>query len=170
MDWVVAVRSGEEKAECKSKALDLSHYLHLWSQALAERRTLRIQVVDTSDFLHRVAGLFLGDKMKSSVIWKRIWVEPLLLQTERSQIRWSKHLTQMPPGHLPGRCSRHVLPWGGPRVEPGQTTVLPTQLKKRVDPSIEIHLDFKQKIYLPKMFVELKLQSAFHLTSICVGG
>lgn len=68
MDWVVAVRSGEEKAECKSKALDLSHYLHLWSQALAERRTLRIQVVDTSDFLHRVAGLFLGDKMKSSVI------------------------------------------------------------------------------------------------------
>lgn len=47
------------------------------------------------------AGASLRDMVKSSVIWERLGVEPLLLSIERSQLRWFKHLGRMPPGHLP---------------------------------------------------------------------
>ena len=45
---------------------------------LTERMRLRTQTTEMS-FLHRVAGLSLGNKMRSSVIWERLRVEFLLL-------------------------------------------------------------------------------------------
>ena len=46
-------------------------------------------------------GLQSTDRVKSSVIWEELKVEPLLLHTERSQLRWFRHLIRMPPGCLP---------------------------------------------------------------------
>ena len=53
-------------------------------------------------FLHRVAGLSLRDRVRSSVIRERLKVEPLLLRIERNQLRWFRHLVRMLPGRLPG--------------------------------------------------------------------
>ncbi|PWA27561.1 hypothetical protein CCH79_00000087 [Gambusia affinis] len=44
------------------------------------------------------------DRVRSSVIWKGLRVEPLLLQLDRSQLRWLGHLVRMPPGRLPGEA------------------------------------------------------------------
>ena len=70
----------------------------LW--VVAESTRLRIQVAKMS-FLPRVAGLSLRDRVRSSDIWRELGVEPLLLRVERSQLRWFRHLTRMPPGRLP---------------------------------------------------------------------
>jgi len=48
-------------------------------------------------FLHRVSGLSLRDRVRSSVIQEGLGVEPLLLSIERSQMRWLGHLVRMPP-------------------------------------------------------------------------
>jgi len=53
-------------------------------------------------FLHRVSGLSLRDRVRSSVIREGLGVERLLLHIERSQMRWLGHLLRMPPGRLPG--------------------------------------------------------------------
>ncbi|TWW59434.1 hypothetical protein D4764_06G0009640 [Takifugu flavidus] len=57
-------------------------------------------------FLRRVAGLSLGDRVRSSAIREELGVEPLLLRVERSQMRWLGHLVRMPPGRLPGEAFR----------------------------------------------------------------
>lgn len=71
-------------------------------------------MVSTVSFLHRVAGL------RSSDIWERLKVEPLLFCIERSQQRWFRHLVRMPPGPWdvageikPPGCARNALglPW-----------------------------------------------------------
>ncbi len=69
-------------------------------------------------FLHRVAWRSLRDRVRSSVTREELRVEPLLLDIERSQLRWLGHLFQMPPGHLPGEVFR-VRPTG--RRPPGKT-------------------------------------------------
>ena len=48
-------------------------------------------------FLHRVAGLSFGDRVRSSDIQERLRVELLLLHVGRSQLRWYGHLVRMPP-------------------------------------------------------------------------
>ncbi len=69
-------------------------------------------------FLHRVAGRSLRDRVRSSVTREELRVEPLLLDIERSQLRWLGHLFRMPPGHLPGEVFR-VRPTGRrPRGRP----------------------------------------------------
>ncbi len=57
-------------------------------------------------FLRRVAGRSLRDRVRSSVTGEELRVEPLLLDIERSQLRWLGHLFRMPPGHIPGEVFR----------------------------------------------------------------
>ncbi len=51
-------------------------------------------------FLRRRFGVTLRVKMRSSVICEELWVEPLLLCAERSQLRWFRHLVRMSPCRL----------------------------------------------------------------------
>ena len=87
-------------------------YAHrLW--VVTERMRLRIQEAELS-FLRRVAGLSLRDWMRSSVIWERLRVEPLLFHIERNHL----HLVRMPLGHLPGEVFRACPTGRGPRGRP----------------------------------------------------
>lgn len=52
-------------------------------------------------FVGWVAGASLRDMVKSSAIWERLGIEPLLLSIEPSQLRRLEHQGRMPPGHLP---------------------------------------------------------------------
>ena len=69
-------------------------------------------------FLHRVAGFSLRDRVRSSDIWQRLRVEPMVLRIERSQLRLFGHLARMPPGCLP-----REMCWAYPILEEtrGQT-------------------------------------------------
>ncbi|KAK3522831.1 hypothetical protein QTP86_004670 [Hemibagrus guttatus] len=71
-------------------------------------------------FLCRVAGRSLRDRVRSSVTWEELGVEPLLLHIERGQLRWLGHLFRMPPGRLPGEvyraCPTGKRPRGRPRT------------------------------------------------------
>ncbi|KAK3561495.1 hypothetical protein QTP86_005996 [Hemibagrus guttatus] len=71
-------------------------------------------------FLCRVAGRSLRDRVRSSVTWEELGVEPLLLHIETGQLRWLGHLFRMPPGRLPGEvfraCATGKRPWGRPRT------------------------------------------------------
>uniref|UniRef100_A0A669C5T3 Reverse transcriptase domain-containing protein n=1 Tax=Oreochromis niloticus TaxID=8128 RepID=A0A669C5T3_ORENI len=77
----------------------LTYGHELW--VVTERTRLRIQATEMG-FLRRVAGLSLGDRVRSSAIREGLRVEPLLLHIKRSQLRWFEHLTRMPPGRLLG--------------------------------------------------------------------
>ncbi len=76
----------------------LTYGHELW--VMTERTRSRIQVAEMS-FLRRVAGRSLRDKVRSSATREELRVEPLLLDIERSQVRWLGHLFRMPPGLLP---------------------------------------------------------------------
>uniref|UniRef100_A0A8C6NQZ4 Reverse transcriptase domain-containing protein n=1 Tax=Nothobranchius furzeri TaxID=105023 RepID=A0A8C6NQZ4_NOTFU len=95
----------------------LTYGHELW--VVTERTRLRIQAAEMS-FLQRVAGLSLRDRVRSSVIWEGLRVDPLLLSIERSQLRWLGHLVRMPPGRLPGEvfraCPTRRRPKGRPRT------------------------------------------------------
>ncbi|KAK3510565.1 hypothetical protein QTP70_010565 [Hemibagrus guttatus] len=95
----------------------LTYGHELW--VMTERVRSRIQAAEMS-FLRRVAGHSLRDKVRSSVTWEELGVEPLLLHIERGQLRWLGHLFRMPPGRLPGEvfwaCPTGKRPWGRPRT------------------------------------------------------
>lgn len=71
-----------------------------------------IQGVKMSIF-HRVAVCSLRDRVRSSVTWEELGVEPLLFHVKRNQLRWLDHLLRLPPGV----CSGHVPLAGVPREE-----------------------------------------------------
>ncbi len=77
----------------------LTYGHELW--VMTERTLSRIQAVEMI-FHRRVAGRSLRDRVRSSVTREELRVEPLLLDIERSQLRWLGHLFRMPPGRLPG--------------------------------------------------------------------
>uniref|UniRef100_A0A8C6KM13 Reverse transcriptase domain-containing protein n=1 Tax=Nothobranchius furzeri TaxID=105023 RepID=A0A8C6KM13_NOTFU len=108
---VVVKRELSQKARLsiyRSIYVPILTYGHeLW--VMTERTRSQIQAAKMS-FLRRVAGLSLRIRVRSSEIREGLGVEPLLLQIERSQLRWFGHLIRMPPGRLPA---------GGPRVDPG---------------------------------------------------
>ena len=87
---------------------------------MTERMRSRIQAAEMG-FLRRVAGVSLGDRVRSSAIREGLGVEPLLLCVERNQLRWFGHLGRMPPGRIP----REVFqarpagrrPRGRPRIQ-----------------------------------------------------
>ena len=72
---------------------------------VTERTRSQVQAAEIS-FLHRVAGLSLRERVRSSVIREELGVDPLLLCVARSQARWLGHLVRMPPGRLPGEVFR----------------------------------------------------------------
>ncbi len=95
----------------------LTYGHELW--VMTERTRSRIQVAEMS-FLRRVAGHTLRDRVRSSVTWEELGVEPLLLHIERNQLRWLRHLFRMSPGRLPGEvfraCPTGRRPRGRPRT------------------------------------------------------
>ena len=52
-------------------------------------------------FLQKIEGVTLFSKVRSSEIRKSLNMEPLLLRTERSQLRWFGHLSRMLQERLP---------------------------------------------------------------------
>ncbi|KAK3550423.1 hypothetical protein QTP86_025157 [Hemibagrus guttatus] len=95
----------------------LTYGHELW--VMTERVRSRIQVAEMN-FLRRVAGRSLRDRVRSSVTREELGVEPLLLHIERGQLRWLGHLFQMHPGRLPGEvfraCPTGKRPRGRPRT------------------------------------------------------
>ncbi|KAK3519688.1 hypothetical protein QTP70_000998, partial [Hemibagrus guttatus] len=95
----------------------LTYGHELW--VMTEKVRSRIQAAEMS-FLCRVAGRSLRDRVRSSVTWEELGVEPLLLHIERGQLRWLGHLFRMPPGRLPGEvfraCPTGKRPRGRPRT------------------------------------------------------
>ncbi|KAK3558815.1 hypothetical protein QTP86_028745, partial [Hemibagrus guttatus] len=95
----------------------LTYGHELW--VMTKRVRSRIQAAEMS-FLRSVAGRSLRDKVRSSVTWEELGVEPLLLHIERGQLRWLRHLFRMPPGRLSGEafraCPTGKRPRGRPRT------------------------------------------------------
>ncbi|KAK3512930.1 hypothetical protein QTP70_029086, partial [Hemibagrus guttatus] len=95
----------------------LTYGHELW--VMTERVRSRIPAAEMS-FLRRVAGCSLRDRVRSSVTWEELGVEPLLLHIERGHLRWLGHLFRMPPGRLPGEvlraCPTGKRPRGRPRT------------------------------------------------------
>ncbi|TWW61054.1 hypothetical protein D4764_05G0011440 [Takifugu flavidus] len=95
----------------------LTYGHELW--VMTKRTRSRVRAAEMT-FLHRVAGLSLRDRVRSSAIREELGVEPLLLRVERSQMRWLGHLLRMPPGRLPGEmfraCPSGSRPPGRPRT------------------------------------------------------
>ncbi|KAK3518675.1 hypothetical protein QTP70_007168 [Hemibagrus guttatus] len=95
----------------------LTYGHELW--VINRRVRSRLQAAEMS-FLRRVEGRSLRDRVRSSVTWEELGVEPLLLHIERGQLRWLGHLFRMPPGRLPGEvfraCPTGKRPRGRPRI------------------------------------------------------
>jgi exonuclease III len=94
----------------------LTYGHELW--VVTERTRSRIQAAEMR-FLRRIAGLTLRHRVRSSAIREKLNVEPLLLQIERSQLRWLGHLLRMPSERLVHRiwsaCPVGTRPRGRPR-------------------------------------------------------
>ena len=61
---------------------------------MTERVRSRVQAAEI-DFLQKVRGLSLLDKIKSTDICQSLNIEPLLLCIEQCQLRWYGHVTRM---------------------------------------------------------------------------
>jgi exonuclease III len=117
---VVGKRELSDKAKLsvfKSIFVPTLTYGHeLW--VMNKRTRSRIQAAEMR-FLRRVAGLTLRDKVRSSTIREKLNVEPLLLQIERSHLRWLGHLIRMPSERLVqnvwNTCPIGTRPKGRPR-------------------------------------------------------
>ena len=59
-----------------------------------EKVKSRVQAAEI-EFLRRINGLTLLDKVKSADIRESLNIEWLLLRLERSQLRWYGHVTRM---------------------------------------------------------------------------
>ena len=70
------------------------------SWVMNERVRSQVQASEMR-FLRRIEGVTLLNKVRSSEIRKSLNIEPLLLRTERSQLRWFGHVSRMPEETLP---------------------------------------------------------------------
>ena len=86
---------------------------------VTERVRSRIQAAEMR-FLRRAAGLTLWDRIPSPMIRESLEIEPLLVQLERSQLRWLGHVLRMPHERLAYRVFQAVpggkRPVGRPRT------------------------------------------------------
>ena len=64
------------------------------SWVMTERMRSQVQASEIR-FLRRIEGVTLFHKVRSSEIRKSLNIEPLLLQIERSQLRWFGHVSRM---------------------------------------------------------------------------
>ena len=89
------------------------------SWILTERTRSRIQAAEMR-FLRRIVGVSRMDHIRNTNIRETIGIEPLLLSTERSQLRWLGHLLRMAPNRLPRRIYLAIpdgrRPVGRPRT------------------------------------------------------
>ena len=69
------------------------------SWIMTERMRLLVQACKMR-FLLRIEGVTLFNKVRSSEIRKSLNIEPLLVQIERSQLRWFGHVSRMPQERL----------------------------------------------------------------------
>ena len=70
------------------------------SWVMIERVRSQVQAPEMR-FLQIIEEVTLFDKVRSSEIQKSLNIEPLLLQIERSQLRWFGHVSRMPQERLP---------------------------------------------------------------------
>ena len=70
------------------------------SLIMTERVRSQVQAPEMS-FLRRIEGVTLFNKVRSSEIRISLNIEPLLLRTEKSQLRWFGHASKMPQERLP---------------------------------------------------------------------
>ncbi len=69
-------------------------------------------------FLRKVAGIFLRDKVRRSVICEDLESRAAAPLLEMSQLRWFRHLVRMPPGGLPREVFRACPAGRRPRGRP----------------------------------------------------
>ena len=71
-------------------------------------------------FLRRIEGVTLFNKLRISEIPKSLYIGPLLLRIERSQLRWLGHVSRMPQERLPKQAlvakKNEKRPVGRPRT------------------------------------------------------
>ena len=67
---------------------------------MTERMRSQVQA-SKMRFLRRIEGVTLFNKMRSSEIRKSLNIDPLLLQIERSQLRWFGNVSRMLQERLP---------------------------------------------------------------------
>ena len=71
-------------------------------------------------FLRRIEGVTLFNKVRSSEVRKSLNIEPLILRSERSQLRWFGHVSRMPQESLPKQAllakANERRPVGRPRT------------------------------------------------------
>ena len=70
------------------------------SWVMTKRVKLQVQASEMR-FLQKIKGVKLFNKVRSSEIRKSLNIEPLLLQIERSQLRWFGHVSRMPQKRFP---------------------------------------------------------------------
>ena len=70
------------------------------SWGMTERMRSQVQASEMR-FLRKIEGVTLFNKVRSSEIRKFLNIEPLLVQIERSQLRWFGHVSRMPQERLP---------------------------------------------------------------------
>ena len=70
------------------------------SWVMTERVQLQVQPSEMR-FFRRIDEVALFSKVRSSEIQKSLNIESLLLQIERSQLRWFGHVSRMPQKLLP---------------------------------------------------------------------
>ena len=67
---------------------------------MTERMRLQVQASEIR-FLQRIEGVTQFNKVRSFEIRKSLNIKPLLLQIERSQLRWFGHVSKIPQERLP---------------------------------------------------------------------
>ena len=86
---------------------------------MTERVRSQVQACDMK-FLRKIERVTLFNKVRSSEIQKSLNIEPLLLQIERSQLRWFGHVSRMPHERLPKQAvlakANGKRPAGRPRT------------------------------------------------------
>ena len=89
------------------------------SWVMTDRVRSQVQASDMR-FLRRIKGITLFNMVRSSEIRKSLNIEPLVLQLERSQLRWFGHVSRMPQERLPKQAlpakANGRRPFGGPRT------------------------------------------------------
>ncbi len=121
--WSVAVKkelSGKAKLSIYQSIYvpNLTYGHELW--VMTERTRSRIQAAEMS-FIRRVARRSLRDRVRSSVTREELRVEPLLLDIERSQLRWLGIFSGCLLDAFLGRCSGRFPPEREPGEDPGHS-------------------------------------------------
>jgi hypothetical protein len=112
------LRTKAKLAVFKSVYLPTLTYGHeCW--IMSEKVRSRLQAAEMR-FLRRVAGFTRLDRVRNTIIRDTLSTEPLLLQIERSQLRWYGHVCRMPHERLTWQIfnsrPQGVRPRGRPRT------------------------------------------------------